>query len=85
MPRYFFDLFNSDGPTRDEEGQELPSLQAARDRAVEAIRSILREELLHGEIDLRGRVEIRDEGGGVALVFAFQEAVTVRTGEPPSG
>ena len=66
------------GCSTDEEGMDLPDLEAARRQAVEGIRSILQDEVGHGEIDFEGRVEVLDEGGNLLATVTFHDAVSVR-------
>lgn len=78
MARYYFNVINGDGVANDEEGDELPDLDAARDHAIVGIRSILSEELrLRGLIDLKGRIEVAGMEGTVSLVVPYREAVKV--------
>ena len=61
MPRYYFHVREGSTLNRDEEGQELPDAEAARQEAISAGREILGEKLLHGG-SLNGRtIEIADE------------------------
>lgn len=78
MPRYFFHLYNRIGEALDPEGRELSDLEAARLVAVEEIRAMLGEEVAQGLLDLRGYIEIADEGGQVLDVVRFEEAIEVR-------
>ncbi|HEY0312083.1 MAG TPA: hypothetical protein VGC56_06270 [Allosphingosinicella sp.] len=78
MPLYFLHVFNRTGCSRDEEGQDLPDLAAARVAAVEGIRSILQDEVGHGMIDFEGRVEIEDEAGAVLATVSYADAVDLR-------
>jgi hypothetical protein len=78
MPRYFFHLHNNIGTVPDEEGQELAGVGRARDMAIVAIRSVLGEELSHGEIDLNGRIDVTDEQGKMVLSISYEEAVAIR-------
>src|SRR5580765_5961984 len=48
MPRYFFHVREGSSFHRDEEGQELPDAEAARQEAVNTSREMLGEKLLHG-------------------------------------
>lgn len=80
MPRYFFHLYNRIGEALDPEGRELSDLEAARLVAVEEIRAMLGEEVAQGLLDLRGYIEIADEGGQVLDVVRFEEAIEVRHG-----
>jgi hypothetical protein len=83
MPRFFFDVVNSIGFVRDDEGAELPDAAAARLNALHAIRSILAEEVRRGRIDLRGRIEVREESGP-GFTVPYGQAAEVLTGELPS-
>lgn len=82
MPRYYFHVDNGTGETRDEDGAELPDLEAARREALSGIRSILREELAGGSLDFAGRIRITDEMGRHLLDVPFLTAVDLRN---PSG
>jgi hypothetical protein len=77
MPRYFFQIHNGTGLTEDQEGRELPDLAAARAEAVSGIRSIVSEEALEGQLDLEGRIEIRDGSERTLLVVGFAEAFKI--------
>ncbi|MND01289.1 hypothetical protein D3C83_202310 [compost metagenome] len=68
----------------DEEGRELPDLGAAEDFAVDSIRSILKDELDTGRLDLRGRIDIADGGGQVLAVVPFDRAVELRLQQGPA-
>lgn len=81
MPRYFLHVHNSFGDARDDEGQELESLAAARKIAVTSIRSILVEELRVGRFDLRGRIDIEDATGSICGTVRYTDAVDVKTDE----
>lgn len=80
MSRFYFHVVNGCGETRDEEGVELPDLEAARLQAVSGIRSILRDEVARGELDLRGKIRITDDRDQLLLDVPFRTAVVVRTG-----
>lgn len=75
MPRFHIHLYNSTGETNDEEGQELPGIEAAEQKAIEGIRSILSEEVRHGSLDLRGRAEIATTAGVVVQTVNFADTV----------
>lgn len=76
MPRFFFRLCD-DFDCEDPEGLELPDLHAAHDEAIRSIRSIMAEEVGHGHLPLKGRIEVKDEAGAVALHVAFREALVI--------
>lgn len=84
MARYFFHLRNSFGYVEDEEGEDLPGLDAAREAAINSIRSIVGEDIKSGVADLRGTIDVADETGRSLLQVSFDEAVEVRMGPPPS-
>lgn len=78
--RFYFHLDCRVARARDEEGRELPSLDAARHWAIENIRSILKADIDEGLIDLRGRIEVTDAHGEVQAVVRFAEAVDLHLG-----
>jgi hypothetical protein len=81
MARYFFNVRGSDGTVSpDREGQDLPSLEAARAEAVSSNREMLGERLLHGGSLGPREVEIADEGGKV-LATVTAEEVLLRDGQ----
>jgi hypothetical protein len=82
MPLYYLNVYNRTGCSADEEGMDLPDLDAARLQAVEGIRSILQDEVGHGKIDFEGRVEVLDENGKLLATISFRDAVTLRTEDP---
>ena len=75
MARYHFNLHNGDELVEDEEGRELSGIDEARAEALKGIRSILAHEALQGRIDLRGRIEVRDEEGRFLFTLTYEEAV----------
>lgn len=81
MARFYLHLRNGCGLSEDTEGQELPDLAAARQQAIDGIRSILGEEVRHGAIDFAGYVEIADADGNILLTVPFREAVDLHPGD----
>ena len=77
MPHFYFHVVNGSGTTRDEEGVDLPDLEAARREALSGIRSILREEILDGRLDFGGTVHIADNHDHVLLDVPFKMAVQI--------
>ncbi len=65
MPRYFFHVRDGADFSRDCEGQELPSAEAARKEAISSGREMLGERLLHGGALNHRQIEIADETGHV--------------------
>ena len=78
MPRYFFHVRNGIGDAEDEEGRELPSVEAARREAIKGVRSIISDEVKQGLIDLRGEITVTDEDGAALIRLGFEEAVELR-------
>jgi hypothetical protein len=76
MPRYFFHLYN-DLVALDEEGAELPDLEAARTHAIRNIRELMCEELLKGHLNFGHRIEVADDRWERVLTVPYSEAVTV--------
>jgi hypothetical protein len=72
--RFFYHVFNGDGPTFDDEGLDLEDQAMARNIALESIRSMIAEEARGGAIDLTGRIEIRDAADNLLLTVNFTEA-----------
>lgn len=77
MSRYYFHLRN-DLSVGDEEGAELPNLEAARARAEEyAIDMSAASVLEHHKINLHHRIEVADEAGQTVLTVEFGDVVSV--------
>jgi hypothetical protein len=75
MTRYFFHLHEDGDVTRDEEGREYTSIDAARSAAMRDARSIIAADVERGRLDLSGRIEVHDGQGQVVLIVTFEEAV----------
>lgn len=76
MTHYYLNIQNGNGLTRDDEGEDFPDLAAARQKAMEGVRSILSDEIKSaGSMDLHGCIEIADESGAVVLTLPFREAI----------
>jgi hypothetical protein len=79
MPRYYFHLRN-DLLVDDEEGIELPDMEAARVKAEEyALDMSAASVLEHRKINLHHRIEVADETGEVVLRVEFGDVVTVES------
>lgn len=79
MPHFYLHLINGSGVTHDHEGLDLPDVAAARNEALAAIRSMLKEELSQGQLDLGGRIRIDDSDGNFLCDIMFAEAVDIRS------
>ncbi len=76
MPRYFFDIVDDDGVTRDPEGSELSSPALAMDEARATAREMLADSLRAGRrIDAR-RFDITNESGQVVGTLAFRDLLS---------
>ncbi|WP_404710261.1 DUF6894 family protein [Sphingomonas sp. MMS24-J13] len=61
----------------DPEGANFADLAAARRAGLEGIRSFLSAEVLEGELNLDGRLEIVDDEGTILANIPFSEAVKI--------
>lgn len=77
MPRCFFDLRDGADFTMDEEGEDLPDLEAARREALRVIGDAIRDPGREGSSALQVAVEVRSSGGAVLKVGA-----TIDTANP---
>ena len=77
MPRFFFHLLNDvDAP--DEEGKELPDLDAARNHARQNVRFTAAESLKEqGRVVLSHRIQIEDEEGNVLDTVYFSDVLSI--------
>lgn len=66
MPRYFFDVIDSDGIQRDEQGQVFQDVQQADEEALTALLDIAREYMLRRD-GATLRIEVRDDQDSVVL------------------
>jgi uncharacterized protein DUF6894 len=77
VPRFYFHLHN-DIDVPDDEGVELPNLEAARAHAVRCARFTFAETAKsHGHVVLHHRIDIEDERQSVLDTVHFGEAVKV--------
>jgi hypothetical protein len=76
MPHYFFHLYN-DIISMDDEGVELPDLEAAHANGIREAREMMLKTVVEGRINLTHRIDIADETGTVVDSVTFAEAVTV--------
>ena len=75
MPRFFFHVRDGADLSRDEEGQELADIAAARREAISTNREMLGERILHGGALNHRQIEIVDETGHVVDVVSAQEVL----------
>jgi hypothetical protein len=79
MPRFYFHVCDGNGFTEDEEGLELPSVPAARAKAINGLRDLLAGELRRGALNMAWFIEIEDENRQLVMTVPFSEAVTIET------
>jgi uncharacterized protein DUF6894 len=75
MPRYFFHVREGSDLNRDAEGQDLSDVEAARREAINSVREIISEKLLHGGALNHRSIEIADETGHVVDVIYSREVL----------
>jgi len=85
MPRYFFNVSNGHGLTRDEEGIDLQDQAAATQMAMDSIRSIIAEEARKGSLDLDGYIDVIDSSDTCLTRIPFPDAFTLRMPGPTDG
>jgi hypothetical protein len=81
MQRYFMHLRNGAGFLPDQEGVLAAGPDEIRRLAIVNIRSLLSEEVLAGKVNLRGQIEVADEGGATIMTVRFDHAVAITAGE----
>jgi hypothetical protein len=75
MPRYFFHVREGSDLDRDSEGLVCPDAEAARREAIDAVREIMNEKLLHGGALNHRSIEIADETGHVVDVVNSRDVL----------
>jgi hypothetical protein len=77
VSRYFFHVY-SDTVALDDEGQELPSLSMAKEAAARAAREFAADAIIErGQLSLRHRIEVEDEGGRPLFTLPFSAAFRI--------
>jgi hypothetical protein len=76
MAHYYFHVFN-DEVCLDEEGQELPGIEAATEVALEAARELVCESVHHGHLNLDHHIDVMNEDGSKAITVTFRDAFTI--------
>jgi hypothetical protein len=78
MPRFYFHLIN-DVDVTDEEGKELPDLEAAREYAEGNVRFTASETLKeNGVVVLSHCIKIEDAEGNVLDIVYFRDVLTIK-------
>jgi hypothetical protein len=76
MSRYFFHV-HDDVEASDQDGVELPSIEAAKWEALRGARSLAAEQVLEGRLNLGHSIDVADETGAVVATVTFRDAVAV--------
>lgn len=77
MAIYYFNVREPSERIRDDEGTDLPNLDAACSYAIHCARDLMRETLRYGELSLGNAIEITDASGGISATVEFADAVTL--------
>ena len=75
MPKYFFHIRGPIGFTEDEDGIELPDIEAARNEATKAARDIVRDAVLSHQKVSDNTIEIVGEAGAILLVYPVKDVI----------
>lgn len=77
MPRYFFNVYDN-VVAPDDEGQELPNMQAARLYALAGARDIIAAQVKHGYMVRSHWIDVADDQGQVVMSVTFGDAVDIK-------
>ena len=80
MPRFFFHVFD-DMTVCDDEGLDLPDVEAAARAALAGAREMICVQVKNGRLHLGHRIEVEDEAGAQVLVLHFGDAIEIERGE----
>ena len=75
MPRYFIDLVNAGHISADEQGMELPDMDAVRQEVETTIREIAADAIRSGQEAGDGEIHVRDAQGNKALIVKFRDVI----------
>jgi uncharacterized protein DUF6894 len=78
MARYFFDFRSSGSSSVDEDGEDLPDMDAAHGVAIGVLSDAIRDIAIEGGKDQQFAVEVHDEFGPVLHVRAVVESKIFR-------
>lgn len=76
MPRFFFNV-HDDAVTADEEGVELPDVEAAKLEAIRGARSLACEQVSNGYLNVSHRIEVQDVDRRQVATVRFGEAIRI--------
>jgi hypothetical protein len=75
MTQYFFDICNGDQLTADEEGMELPDIEAAQEEAARSLADLARDHIRR-QPACHMAIEVRDSNGPVLEASFFWRVVS---------
>lgn len=75
--RYYFHLRDGGERLLDPQGAVIDDPTELERMALKEARAVISQEALEGEINLRQRIEIEDERGGLAHSLRFADAVRI--------
>ena len=75
MKRYYFDLYNSDGPVQDDDGQPFETRDQARAEAIRILHDVARDEMPDSDL-VKITVKVRNETGAQV----FEASLILTTG-----
>jgi predicted N-acetyltransferase YhbS len=75
MPRYYFHIHRPEGTLEDDEGSDLPNIDAVREEAITAVREIVAERVRRGDDADGDELRVADDSGRVVLTVPFREAI----------
>ena len=75
MTKYFFHKRDGSELVEDEEGTDLPDLEAARNEAILAAREMMAEMVLEGKVVDGQQFEITSEDGSTVDIVTFKSAI----------
>jgi hypothetical protein len=82
MPQFFFNIRDEDGLDRDQEGLDLPDLDAAYIEAFEAAKEMWIEAIRDMRNPMRQSFEVADAAGNTLIVVPFGEVIASLKGVP---
>lgn len=77
MPHFRLNLYNAHGDLPDPEGADFATLDEARRAAIEGIRSVLGAEVIEGELNMKGHLDIVADDDSVVETIPFGEALKI--------
>jgi hypothetical protein len=77
MPLFYLHVCDGDGFNEDEEGHNLPDLEAARAAAIRGARDLMAEEMRRGELNPASFIEVEDSNHNHLFTLLFSDAYRV--------